>query len=94
MLFFFRNLHKDVLSVLGAWHSTLRYQILIPLRFPYKNQIMFQSREHLLPATADHRIDPSDLLYQDRLIAWPPIVDHTMVQRQVILIQYTLDTIM
>jgi len=50
---------------------------------------MSQSREHLLPATADHRIDPSDLLYQDGIIAWSPIVDHTMVRRQVKLIQPT-----
>lgn len=48
---------------------------------------MSQSREHLLPVSADHRIDPSDLIYQDRLIAWFPIVDHTMVRSQLKLIQ-------
>jgi hypothetical protein len=50
---------------------------------------MCQSREHLLPATIDHRIDSSDPLYQDGLIEWSPIVDHTMVRRQVKLIQST-----
>ena len=50
---------------------------------------MSQSREHLLPATTDHRIDSSDSLYQDGLIEWSPIVDHTMVQRQAKLIQST-----
>lgn len=50
---------------------------------------MSQSREHLLPATADHRIDSSDPLCKDGLIEWSPIVDHTMVRRQVKLIQYT-----
>ena len=50
---------------------------------------MSQSREHLLPATTDHRIDSSDPLYQDGLIEWSPIVDHTMVRRQVKLIQST-----
>lgn len=50
---------------------------------------MFQSREHLLPATTDHRIDSSDPLCKDGLIEWSPIVDHTMVRRQVKLLQST-----
>ena len=50
---------------------------------------MSQSREHLLPATTDHRIDSSDPLCKDGLIEWSPIVDHTMVWRQVKLLQST-----